>query len=120
MERDERVSLEAALQVAKKLSAIEKLKLVKHLLVELEPLIERREPKRRGSREDPLQGKTITEEGIEEIKRKLWGTPGAERPTRIVQLGGLWKDVPFDVSTKDIRQVRRELSEGMKRRVERL
>jgi len=35
-----------------------------------------------------------------------------------MQLEGLWKDVPFDVNTDEIRQARRELSEGLKRRTE--
>jgi hypothetical protein len=36
-----------------------------------------------------------------------------------VQLESLWKDIPFDVSIEDIRQVRRELSEALQRRIER-
>ncbi len=42
-----------------------------------------------------------------------------ESSKRIVRLEGLWKDIPFDVSDEDIREVRRELSEAIKRRVER-
>lgn len=120
MKSDETITLEAVLGLAKKLSALEKLKLAEHVLVALEPMVGGKEPKRRRSLRRPLKGQTLTEEAIEEVKRKLWGTARVERPRRVVQLGGLWKDVPFDVSAEDIRQVRRELSEGLKRRATRL
>jgi hypothetical protein len=35
-------------------------------------------------------------------------------------LEGLWKDVPLDISTDEIRQARRGLSEALKRRAEKL
>ena len=66
------------------------------------------------------QGQSFTAEEIEAIDRKLWGKAGVERSRRVVQLGGLWKDIPFDVSTEDIRQVRQEVSDALQRRIEKL
>ena len=60
------------------------------------------------------------EEESREIDWKIWGKTGKERPQRIVQLEGLWENVPFDVSTEDIRQVRGELSAALQRRAEKL
>jgi hypothetical protein len=37
-----------------------------------------------------------------------------------VRLEGLWQDIPFDVSTEDIRQVRQKVSEALQRRIEKL
>jgi hypothetical protein len=119
MAKPEPITLETILALAKRLSAAEKLKLVEHLLVELEPIVERNAPKKRRSPSGTSEGQSLTEEEGEEIKRKLWGTHGERRPTRVIQLEGLWKDVPFDVSTEEIRQARRELSEALKRRSER-
>jgi len=87
MEQHKTYTLETVLELAKQLSAVEKLKLVEHVLIDLEPIVEAQSPK---------------------------------SPKRVVQLGGLWKDVPFEISHEDIRQIRRELSEALKRRVERL
>lgn len=87
MGRHEAITLEAVLGLAKQLSAVEKLKLVEHVLVELEPIVEAQKPK--------------------------------DVPKRVVRLGGLWKDIPFDISPEDLRQVRRELFEALKRRAER-
>jgi hypothetical protein len=42
------------------------------------------------------------EEESREIDWKLWEKAGSERPQRLVQLEGLWKDVPFDVSTEEV------------------
>lgn len=48
----------------------------------------------------------------------------AERNIRakkcVVQLGGLWKGIPFDISNEDIRQVRRKLSKSLQRRIKRI
>ena len=119
MAKRETVGLEAVLALAKQLSAVDKLKLVEHVLVELEPVVERKEPKKQRSSSGTSEGQSLTEEEGEEIKRKLWGTHGERRPKRVIQLEGLWKDVPFDVSTEEMRQARRELSEALKRRSER-
>ena len=119
MAMPEPITLETVLALAKQLSAVEKLKLVEHLLIELEPIIERKTPKKRRSPSGTSEGQSLTEEEVEEIKRKLWGKHGEQRPKRVIQLEGLWKDVPFDVSTEEIRQARRELSEALKRRSER-
>jgi len=118
MARPEPITLETVLALAKRLSAAEKLKLVEHLLIELEPIIERKTPRKRKSPSSTSEGQSLTEEEVEEIKRKLWGKHGERRPTRVIQLEGLWKDVPFDISTAEIRQARRELSEALKRRSE--
>jgi hypothetical protein len=119
MAKPEPITLETVLALAKRLSAAEKLKLVEHLLVELEPLVERNAPKKRRSPSGMSEGQSLTEEEVEEIKRKLWGKHGERRPKRVIQLGGLWKDVPFDISTDEIRQGRRELSGALKPRAER-
>jgi hypothetical protein len=119
MAKPEPITLETILALAKRLSAAEKLKLVEHLLVELEPIVERNAPKKRRSPSGTSEGQSLTEEEVEEIERKLWGKHGERRAKRVIQLEGLWKDVPFDVSTEEIRQARRELSEALKRRSER-
>ena len=67
----------------------------------------------------PSFTKPIEEEEVEESKQKLWGKHGERRPRCAVQLEGLWKDIPFDVSTDEIQQARRELSEALKFRAER-
>ena len=64
------------------------------------------------------QDQSFTAEEIAAIEQKLWGKAGGERSKCVVQLEGLWKDIPFDVSTEDIREVRRELSEALQRRIE--
>lgn len=119
MGEPEPVTLATVLGLARKLSAIERLKLVEHVLVELEPIVTGKERKRRSLR-STLQECPLTEEEIRELERKLWGKADVGLPSRVVQLEGLWKDVPFDVSSEDIRQVRQELSEALKRRAERL
>ena len=101
------IMLEAVLALAKRLSAAEKLKLIQQLLVELEPIADRKAPKKRRSRTGMSDGQSLTEKEVEEIKRKLWGTHGERRPTHVIQLEGLWKDVLFDISIDEIRQARR-------------
>jgi hypothetical protein len=119
MARRETIRLEAVLALATQLSAVDKLKLVEHLLVELEPIVERKGPRERRSSQHTPKEKSYTEAAIEEIEHKLGRANEARRPKRVLQLEGLWKDVPFDISTDEIRQARRELSEGLKRRGER-
>jgi hypothetical protein len=118
MAKPEPITLETVLALAKRLSAAEKLKLVQHLLVELEPIVESKEPKKRKLPPGMSEGQLLTQEEVEEIKRKLWGKHAERRPTRVIQLAGLWKDVPFDISTDEIRQARRELSEALMHRGE--
>ncbi len=118
MAKPEPITLETVLALAKRLSAAEKLKLVEHLLVDLEPIVEKA-PKKRRSPSGISETQSLTEEGVEAIKQKLWGKSGERRPKGVIQLEGLWKDVPFDISTDEIRQARRELSEALKRRAER-
>lgn len=60
----------------------------------------------------------LTEEQIKEIKRKLWGLDEQKWPTRVVRLGGLWKDTPLNLTNEDFRQASHELSEALKRRAE--
>jgi hypothetical protein len=112
------ITLETVLALAKQLSATEKLKLVEHLLVELEPIVDRKVPKKRRSPSGMPEGQPLTEEEIEELKRKLWGKHGERRPKRVIHLKGLWKDVTFDICTDEIRQARQELSEALKHRAE--
>jgi hypothetical protein len=64
------------------------------------------------------QHQSFTAEEIAAIEQKLWGKAGVERSKRVLQLESLWQDIPFDVSTEDIREVRRELSEALQRRIE--
>ena len=66
------------------------------------------------------EGQSLTEEEVEEIKQKLRGEHGERRSKRVIQLEGLWKDIPFDITTNEIRQARRELSEALNRRAEKL
>lgn len=120
MEKHEAVTLETVLGLAQQLSAVERLRLVEHVLVELEPIVSEKEAKKRRALQATPKGHLLTEEEIRAVERKLWGKADVERPRRAVQLGGLWKDVPFDVSSQDIREVRRELSEALQRRSEKL
>jgi hypothetical protein len=120
MARRETISLEAVLALATQLSAVDKLKLVEHLLVELEPIVERKAHRERRPSQHAPKGKAFTEAEVGEIERKLGRAKEARRPKRVIQLEGLWKDVPFDISTDEIRQARRELSGALKRRTEKL
>jgi len=119
MAKPEPIALETVLALAKRLSAVEKLKLVEHLLVELEPIVEGKAPKKRKAPSGTSREQSLREEQVEEIKQKLWGKHGERQPKRVIQLEGLWKDLPFDLSADEIRQARRELSDALKRRAER-
>ena len=119
MGESEAVTLATVLGLAQKLSAIEKLRLVEHVLIELEPIVTEKERKQRSLRSAPQQH-PLTEEEKRDIEWKLWGKVDVGLSRRVVQLGGLWKDVSFEVSAEDIRQARDELSEALKRRTERL
>jgi hypothetical protein len=119
MGESETVTLATVLGLAQKLSAIERLRLVEHVLVELEPIIIEKERKQ-GSLQRAPRERHLTEEERREIEWKLWGKVDVGLPRRVVQLEGLWQDVPFEVSAEDIRQARDELSEALKRRSERL
>jgi hypothetical protein len=65
-------------------------------------------------------GQSFTAEEIAAIEQKLWGKAGVGQSRRVVHLEGLWQDIPLDVSTENISQVRQELSEALKHRTERL
>jgi len=120
MARHEAVNLEIVIGLAEKLSAVEKLKLVERVVVDLEPIIRAQEPKRQKPFRRKGKPQPFTEEQIKEVKRKLWGEDERAWPTQIVRLGGLWKDTPLNVTTKEFRQARRELSEALKRRAEKV
>lgn len=61
------------------------------------------------------EGKEVTVTVIEpSSRRKIYASK------RVIQLGGIWKDIPFDVSHEDIRQVRRKLSKSLQRRTKRV
>jgi hypothetical protein len=120
MNKHETVTLEAVVGLAEKLNAIEKLKLVEHVLVDLEPIVRAREPKKGKSLRRKGKKQTLTEERIKEIKRKLWGEDEQKWPTRIVRLEGLWKDAPLNLTDEDFRQASHELSEALKRRAEKI
>lgn len=55
---------------------------------------------------------------IDYLKFKIGHMEG--KGAKIVKLGGLWKDIPFDVTDKDIRTVREELARMMEHRVREL
>lgn len=118
MERHETVTVDTVLELAEKLSPIEKLKLINRVLVNLAPIVQDREPEER----KPLRrkGKThaLTDEEIKEVERKLWGPAGKDPSKRVVQLRGLWKDTPLNLTDEDFRQASHELSEALKRRAE--
>jgi hypothetical protein len=120
MARRETIRLEAVLALATQLSAMDKLKHVEHLLVELEPIIERKRPRERRSSQHAPKGKAFTGTEGGEIARKLERTNETRRLQRVIQLEGLWKDVAFDISTEESHQARRELSGALKRRAEKL
>ena len=120
MARHDTVNLETVLGLAERLSAVEKLKLVERVLVDLEPVVQAQAPKQRKPlrRAGKKQALTQDEEKIKEIKRKLWGPNEQKWPTRVVKLGGLWKDTPLNLMDEDFRQASHELSEALKRRAE--
>jgi len=119
MAKHETVGLEAVLALVKQLSAVDKLKLVERVLVELEPIIEPKRPRERRSLQPTPKGQAPTDAEVEKTERRLRRTDKARQPTRVIQLEGLWKDVPFNFSIGEIQQARRELSEGLKHRAER-
>lgn len=61
------------------------------------------------------EGKEVTLTVIESPSRRK-----IHVSKRVIHLGGLWKDVAFDVSPEDIRQVRRKLSKSVQRRAKRV
>ena len=86
MERDEAISLDAVLELAKKLPPPEKLKLVQHVLAELTRIIQGKKPRGQISLRGSVKGGPLTEEEIAALRQKLWGTARKEEPGRVVQL----------------------------------
>jgi hypothetical protein len=119
MDKREVVTRKTALELVQKLSAIDRLKLVEHVLAELEPVVVGQELEKPRSLGSTPKGCSLTKEEIADVERKLWGKTGMERHRGVVQLGGMWKNLSLEVGTEDMRQVRRELSEAMKRRAKR-
>jgi hypothetical protein len=119
MDKREAVALKTVLELVQKLSAIDRLKLVEHVLAELEPVVAVQELEKSRSLGSTPKSHSLTEEEIADVERKLWGKTGMERHRGVVQLGGIWKNLPLEVGPEDIRQVRQELSEAMKRRAKR-
>jgi hypothetical protein len=120
MGKQEVVTLETVVGLAGKLSAPEKLKLVERVLVDLEPVVQAQEPRKRKQPRPKGKRQSLTEEQEKEIKRKLWGVYEQEWPTQVVRLEGLWKDTPLRLTDEDFRQASHELSEALKRRAERV
>ncbi len=89
-------------------------------MVDLEPIVRAQEPEKRKLLRHTGKKRTLTEEKIKEIKRKLRGEDERVWPTQVVRLGGLWKDTPLNLTAKEFRQARRELSEALKRRAEKV
>ncbi len=120
MERHEAVKLETVLGLAEKLDAVEKLKLVERVLAELEPIVRAQEPKKQRPLHRRSKQQNLTEEQIKEVKRKLWGPDEQKWPTRVVKLGGLWKETSLNLTNEDFRQASHELSAALKRRAEKV
>ena len=118
MARHETVNLETVIGLAEKLSAVEKLKLVERIVIDLEPVVRAQEPEKRKPLRRKGKKQSLTDEQIKEIERKIWGPAGKDPSRRIVQLRGLWKDAPLNLTDKEFRQIRHELSEALKRRAE--
>jgi hypothetical protein len=118
MERHEAVDLETVLGLAEKLSPVEKLKLVERVLVDLEPVVRARDPEKEKSLRRKGKDQSLADGQIKEIERKIWGPAGKDPSRRIVRLRGLWKDAPLNLTDKEFRQIRHELSEALKRRAE--
>jgi hypothetical protein len=94
MARRETIGLEAVLALATRLSPVDKLKLVEHLLVELEPIVEREGPRERRSSQHAPNGKAFTGAEVGEIERKLGKPNEARQPKRVIQLEGFGKTLP--------------------------
>jgi len=45
---------------------------------------------------------------------------GEPEELEVVPLGGLWKDIPFDLTDEDIREVRREFTRRLEQRAKRV
>jgi hypothetical protein len=45
---------------------------------------------------------------------------GESEKLEVIQLGGLWKDISFDLTEGDIREVRRELTHRLEQRAKRV
>jgi len=66
---------------------------------------------------DSLSSKALEELEVFVDFLRFKEQPKAFETTRkIVKLEGLWKDLPFDINDEDIRQVRHELTEQLKKR----
>jgi len=118
MERHEAVNLETVLGLAEKLGAVEKLKLVERVLVDLEPIVRAQEPKKQKPLRRKGKKQGLTDEQVKEVERKIWGPVGMDPSRRVVQIRGLWKDAPLNLTDTEFRQIRHELSEALKRRAE--
>ncbi len=114
------VTLETVVGLAERLSAAEKLKLVERVLVDLEPIVQAQEPKKRKPSPRTRKTQSLTDEQIKEIERKIWGPAGMDPSRYVVQLQGLWEDSPADLTDEDFRQASHELSEALKRRAEKV
>ncbi len=86
MARHETVNLETVIGLAEKLSAVEKLKLVERIVVDLEPIVRAREPEKQKPLRRKGKPQPLTEEQIKEVKRKLWGEDERAWSTQIVRL----------------------------------
>jgi hypothetical protein len=82
-------------------------------------MVARKGPREERSSQQAPKGKAFTEAEVEAIERKLGRATEARRPKRVIQLEGLWKGIPFDISGDEIRQARQELSDVQTRRAER-
>lgn len=120
MDAHDAVTLETVVGLAEKLSAAQKLKLVERVLVDLEPIVQDRELKKRKPSRRTRKTQSLTDEHIKEIERKIWGPAGMDPSRHVVQLQGLWKDSPANLTDEDFRQASHDLSEALKRRAEKV
>jgi hypothetical protein len=120
MEQHEAVNLETVLGLAEKLNAVEKLKLVERVLVDLERVVRAQEPEKRKPLRRKGKKQSLTDEQIKEIEVKIWGPTGMDPSRHVVKLRGLWKDAPLNLTDKEFWQIRHELSEALKRRAEKV
>ena len=118
MNTNDIVTLEMVVGLAEKLNAAEKLKLVERVLVDLEPIVQAQESKKRKPLHRRSKQQRLTDEQTREIERKIWGPSGMDPSRHVVQIRGLWKDAPLNLTDTEFRQIRHELSEALKRRAE--
>ncbi len=57
---------------------------------------------------------TLPPDALAQVERMVRGLQGETKPP--LRLGGIWKDIPFDITNQDIRKLRRHLSRRILKR----